>query len=150
MPEDRNNEALFDALKIGEGTRLAMVGYFGPLMPKLLERGAQVEVVDIERGIGDRSLFEDKLKNWAQAAIVTSTSILNDTVDDILETVSPDAPVALLGPGTPLVAKPFENTPVKILAGTVPVEREPVLKAIRHAKGTPALQRFSRKAFLVL
>ncbi len=150
LKEDRKNDLLFDALDIGDSTRVAMVGHFGPLMPKLRERGAQVEVVDIQHGIGDPEAFKEKLRTWAQAVIVTSTSILNDTIDGILENIAPDAKAALLGPSTPLIAAPFENTPVKILAGTVPREQEPILKAVRHGKGTPALQKFSLKACLLL
>jgi hypothetical protein len=37
-----------------------------------------------------------------------------------------------------------------MLAGTVPVDKENVLKAIRHGMGTPVLQKFSRKSFLIL
>jgi hypothetical protein len=32
---------------------------------------------------------------------------------------------------------------VQILAGTVPINKEKVLKAIRHGMGTPVLQKFS-------
>jgi hypothetical protein len=37
-----------------------------------------------------------------------------------------------------------------MLAGTVPLEKENVLKAVRHGAGTPVLHRFSRKSYLSL
>jgi hypothetical protein len=37
-----------------------------------------------------------------------------------------------------------------MLAGTVPVDKEMTLKAIRHGMGTPVLHRYSRKVFLEL
>ncbi len=37
LPEDRNNEILFEKLQVGHGTKAAMVGFFGPLV-KILEK----------------------------------------------------------------------------------------------------------------
>jgi hypothetical protein len=49
-----------------------------------------------------------------------------------------------------MVAKVFEHLPVQMLAGTVPIEKDSILKAIRHGMGTPVLHRFSRKSYLEL
>jgi uncharacterized protein (DUF4213/DUF364 family) len=56
----------------------------------------------------------------------------------------------MMGPRTPLVAEAFTGLPVDILVGTVPIDSEGIFKAVRHGKGTPALQRFSRKVYLLL
>jgi len=39
---------------------------------------------------------------------------------------------------------------VHMLAGTVPIDKADVLKAIRHGMGTPVLQKFSRKTYVSL
>lgn len=150
LPEDRSNDGLFDQLGVGEGSRVAMVGYFGPLMGKLTGRGATVEVVDIGREIGDPAAFNEKLSGWAEVVILTSTSILNGTVDDLLAAMGPEVRVLMMGPSTPMVASAFDGLPVHLLAGTVPVDADAVLKAVRHGKGTPVLQRYSRKVYLAL
>jgi uncharacterized protein len=49
-----------------------------------------------------------------------------------------------------MVADAFEHLPVHMLAGTVPVDKERTLKAIRHGMGTPVLHKHSRKVFLEL
>ncbi len=150
LPEDRSNEALFDLLGIGRGTRVAMAGYFGPLIVKLEKRAATVEVFDTGRRIGDSIAFMEKLGQWAEVLIMTSTAILNDTADSLLAAVGPDARVVMMGPSTPLVAEAFTGLPVDVLAGTVPIDSEGIFKAVRHGKGTPALRRFSRKVYLLL
>jgi uncharacterized protein len=150
LPEDRSNETLFDLLGIGPGTRVAMAGYFGPLIAKLEKRAAVVELFDIGRRIGDSRLFLEKLGCWAEVLIMTSTAILNDTADSLLAAVGPDARVVMMGPSTPLVAEAFTGLPVDVLAGTVPVDSDGIFKAVRHGKGTPALQRFSRKSYQLL
>ena len=84
LPEDRDSSILFDTLGIEEGTRVAMVGHFAPIVARLKERGSRVEVVDQGKGVGDEQRFSERLDSWAQVAIVTSTSIINNTLDDLL------------------------------------------------------------------
>jgi len=150
LPEDRSNETLFDLLGIGRGTRVAMAGYFGPLIAKLEKRAAVVELFDIGRLIGDSCMFLEKLAHWAEVLIMTSTAILNDTAESLLAAVGPDVRVVMMGPSTPLVADAFTGLPVDVLAGTVPVDPKGIFKAVRHGKGAPALQRFSRKSYQLL
>jgi hypothetical protein len=109
-----------------------------------------VEVSDLGRGIGNSRAFLEKLEGWAEVLILTSTSILNGTAEEMLAAVGTDVRVVMMGPSTPLVAEAFSGLPVQILAGTVPLDPEGIFKAVRHGKGTPALQRFARKAYLVL
>jgi uncharacterized protein (DUF4213/DUF364 family) len=82
--------------------------------------------------------------------LLTSTSILNQTTEEILANVSDNVKTVMLGPSTPMVATAFEHLPVHMLAGTVPIEKEKTLKAVRHGLGTPVLHKFSRKSFLSL
>ena len=150
FPEDRKNNILFDHFKIGQGTHAAMVGFIGPLVDLLKQKQAAVEVLDASRNMGHKDDFYAKLGNWADVLILTSTSILNSTTEEILQHVSPTVKTVMLGPSTPMVAEAFKHLPVHMLAGTVPIDKENVLKAIRHGMGTPVLQKFSRKSFLCI
>lgn len=150
LPEDRKNQILFKKFNIGEGTRVAMVGYFGPLVEVLKQRKATLEILDESRKLGQEDEFYKKLENWADVLFLTSTSILNNTSEKILQHAHAEIKTVMLGPSTPMVAKAFEHLPVHMLAGTVPLEKENILKAIRHGMGTPILHRFSRKSFLDL
>lgn len=149
LPEDRNNTIVFDKLKVREGTRVAMVGFFGPLIKILDKRNALLEVIDDFRGIGSEQSFYQKLSSWAEVLILTSTSILNNTTEEILSHVNPRVKTVMMGPSTPLVADAFRHLPVHILAGTVPVEKEQILKAVRHGLGTRHIQKYSKKSFWV-
>ena len=79
LPEDRKNEIVFEKLNVGEGTKTAMVGFFGPLVKILEQKKARLEIIDEFRGIGSKELFFKKLSNWADVLFLTSTSILNNT-----------------------------------------------------------------------
>jgi hypothetical protein len=150
LPEDRKNETLFEILGIQANTRLAMVGYIGPLVTRLQQEGVVVEVVDADRSIGDESRFMASLRDWAEVLLMTSTSILNGTTEPILAQAAPNVRCALLGPSTPLTAEPFAGLPVHVLAGTVPVDKEATFRAVRHGRGTPRLQQHARKPYLRL
>ena len=149
-PEDRKNQIMFDQFNIGAGTRVAMVGFIGPLVDVLKQKNARVEVMDASRGMGEKSDFYAKLEVWADVLLLTSTSILNNTTEEILQNASQKVKTIMLGPSTPMVAAAFEHLPVHMLAGTVPIDKANILKAIRHGMGTPVLQKFSRKSYLNL
>lgn len=141
--------ALAERLRVGEGTRVAMVGSFPPVIKSLRALGAEIEVVDEGQAIGDQRVFRERLRDWADVLVMTSTALLGDTADALLATAGGRVRVALLGPTTPLVPEVFTATPVEVLAGMVPLEAEAVLRSVRHGAGTPELMRCSRKVYCV-
>lgn len=145
-----DNRILLDNLGIGTGTRVAMVGAFKPLINVIEQRGADLSVYDMGNRIGDKNRFYDRLNQWAQVLILTSTSLLNDTTEEILGHTGPEARTVLLGPSTPLVPEVFAPLAVDYLAGTVPVDIEGTFRAIRHGTGTPVIQKFGRKVSIRL
>ncbi|MDJ0986138.1 MAG: DUF364 domain-containing protein [Desulfobacterales bacterium] len=150
LPEDKDNAVLFKEFRLQPDTKVAMVGYFGPLVKRLEERKVLLEVLDVSRGLGKRKDFYQKLTDWADVLLLTSTSILNNTTEEILSHLHERAKAALLGPSTPMVAEAFAHLPVHMLAGTVPLDKDHIIKAVRHGMGTPVLHKFSRKSFLLV
>ncbi len=150
LPEDRDNQILFRELGIESGARVAMIGHFKPLVQKLNRMQVGVELADRGHKIGDSAEVLAGLGERTQALFLSATSIINGTIDGILKYVPVGIPVALLGPSTPISRASFISSPVRVLAGTVPVDFEATFKAVRHGKGTPALQRYGRKPYAVL
>jgi len=150
LPEDKDNKIMFDKLEIGLHSKVAMVGYFGPLVRKFKEKKVLLEILDESRVLGHKKDFYHKLGNWAEVLLLTSTSILNQSTEDILAKVSENVKTVMLGPSTPMAGEAFAHLPVHMLAGTVPIDKEKTLKAVRHGMGTPILHKFSRKSFWAL
>ena len=150
LPEDDDNKIMFDKFKIGKDRKVAMVGFFGPLVRNFEKMGVSLEILDLSRGLGQKKEFYNKLKNWAQVLMLTSTSVLNNSTEEILAHAAEKVKTVMLGPSTPMVTDAFKHLSVHMLAGTVPVDKEMTLKAIRHGMGTPVLHRYSRKVFLEL
>ena len=147
LPEDPKNEILFEKFNVYKGTKGAMVGYFRPIVQIFKERGVTLEILDAFHGLGQKELFYEKLGNWADVLFLTSTSILNNTTEEILENVSENVKTVMLGPSTPMVREAFEHLLVHMLAGTIPVDKEKVLKAVRHGIGTRFIHRYSKKSY---
>ena len=150
LPEDKDNRIMFDMLGFDQDSKVAMVGYFGPLVKNFKKNKIPVEILDESRGLGHRKDFYRKLGNWADVLLLTSTSILNQSTEDILANVSGKVKTVMLGPSTPMAGQAFEHLPVCMLAGTVATDKDNILKAVRHGMGTPVLHKFSRKSFLSL
>jgi uncharacterized protein (DUF4213/DUF364 family) len=150
LPEDKNNAVLAEKLEIGKGTKVAMVGFFGPLVTFFEEKKSALEILDESRKLGRVEDFYKKLTSWAEVLLLTSTSILNNTTEEILAHAADRVKTVMLGPSTPMVGGVFDHLPVHMLAGTVPLDKGNMLKAVRHGAGTPILHKYSRKCYLTI
>ena len=144
---DEDEDTLLDDLGITEGSRVSMVGYFGPVVEKLKSRNVELNVFDLGKEIGVKQEFYARLRDETDAAILTSTSLIHGSTEELLSHLGEGIPCVLLGPTTPMIPEAFAHLPITILGGTLPLNAEAVLKAIRHAKGTRDIQRASRKVY---
>jgi len=143
--EDR--DSLLDDLHIAEGSRVSMIGYFGPVVAKIQARGASVNAFDLGKQIGSQEEFYRNLEQNSDAVILTSTSLIHGSTEEVLSHVPQGTPCVLLGPTTPMLPEAFAHLPVSILGGTLPLENEAVVKAVRHGRGTHAIQKAARKVY---
>jgi hypothetical protein len=121
----------------GAGKRVAMVGHF-PFAERLERACGELWV--FERGDGRRGAdlgceMMSELLPQAEVVAITSTSIINRTLDGILELVRPDAFVLLLGPSTPLTSVLFHHG-VDLLCGTVITDPPAVIRAVEQGAVT--------------
>ncbi len=149
LPEDAGHETLIGQLRIEQGRHVSMVGYFGPTIKLLEEKGAIVEIIDENRGVGEQDRFLEHLSSWTEVLILTSTSLLNDTAEGILKRLGPGAKTVILGPSTPMIREAFAGYPVHMLAGIAPIQGHDIFKTVCHGLGTPALMKSCHKKFLI-
>jgi uncharacterized protein (DUF4213/DUF364 family) len=148
LPEDDGPAgSLLRQFAITAGTRVSMVGFFPPVAHALREAGAELDVVDEAKGIGDQDTFGERLGEWADVLIMTSTALLGGTADALLAAAGTGTRVALLGPSTPLVPEVFQGTRVELLGGMVPRDVDDVLRTVRHGGGTRKFSRSCRKVY---
>lgn len=147
LAEDPDNAILFNRFNILSGARVAMVGYFPPLVRILESRKVPLAVIDDARGIGDKENFYQKLHGWADVLLMTATSIINQTTETILSHCRPGLKTILLGPTTPMVPDAFTHLPIHMLAGTAVTDRAQALKHVRHGGGARSLKSVSRRVY---
>jgi uncharacterized protein len=148
MPEDAApGGAFMTHMGIGVGTRVAMVGFFPPVVARLKTVGAVVDVLDRDLKMGDEARFLCDIAAGPDVLIVTATTILNASFELFMDHVGPEVRVIVLGPTTPMVPEAFGAFQVAMLGGMVPLNNERVVSAVRQAALTPALQRYCRKVY---
>lgn len=118
---------------------VGMVGYFGPLVPELrrrVKRLAIFERVDLPQGDilpQERAL---ELLPQCQVALISATTLLNQTLEPLLAACPACREVVLLGPSTPLCPEVFQDTPVTMLSGMVVRDAPALLQVVAEAGGT--------------
>ncbi|MDP8206902.1 MAG: DUF364 domain-containing protein [Candidatus Electryonea clarkiae] len=132
------------------GERVAMIGYFEPLV-KDIRNKCELNIYELNtslaKGLIESSKAEEGLKN-CDIALITSTAIINGTVETLLEAATDCREVVILGPSTPLVAAAFEGTAVTMLSGVTIVDDQ-VLRVVSEGGGMkrfkPYVQKFNIK-----
>lgn len=147
--EDREATTFLD-LKSGE--KVAMVGLFAPLVERIRSTGATLTIVEKNPERLDLLSPEDKEKalNECDVAIITATTLLNNTFEETIDLLGAPRSVILMGPSTPLVPEIFHDTPVTHLGGSVVVDAAKALQIISEGGGTPALRPCLRFVNLLL
>jgi len=145
LPSEQEKDEHLRHFGVTRGTRVAMVGYFGPVVAQLETLGTEVRVLDWGRDMGDESQFVAALATWPELLILTATTILSASFERFLDAVGESVRVSVLGPTTPMVPSAYDPFPVHRIGGMVPLENDRVLAAVRQGAGTPVLSRFCRK-----
>ncbi len=122
--------------------RVAMVGLFTPMVPKIETTGAKLFV--IERDPTRMAVLDkkesDRILKECTVAIITATTLLNDTLEEVLNSLGTPRHVAILGPSTPLCPEIFQDTPVTHLGGAIARDARKVMQIVSEGGGTPAMR----------
>jgi hypothetical protein len=130
-------------LAITPADRVAMVGYFGPIVAQLRTVGCRLDIVELKPHPGE-TLSPDQGREALAAcdvAIMTGTSLINGTCDGLLADLGRARAAVLLGPSTPLCAEVFAGTRITHLAGARVREAEPALRIVSEGGGTMLLKK---------
>jgi uncharacterized protein (DUF4213/DUF364 family) len=105
------------------GEHVGMVGFFPPLVKPVTERGARLTVLELRADLaGSHPGFEVTLDPTAlqtcDKVLMTSTVLLNDTLDAVLANCHNARAVAMIGPGAGCLPEPLFERGVTTLGGT--------------------------------
>lgn len=140
-----SNIDVLDLIKPGD--RVAMVGYFGPLVPKILKITEKLTVLE-KREIESpetRTLPSEKAREvlpQSDVIIISASTLANRTFDELLSLRGTAREVILLGPSAPLYPTPFFERGITALMGTRILDPMVMLTIVSEAGGTKKLHKY--------
>lgn len=137
-----------EVLSPEEDDIVGMVGYFGPFVPILTQRVKELRIFEKvpEKAEGlypEKKAFE--LLPSCSIAIITSTSIINQTFESLAEAARNCRKVALVGSSTPLSKEAFEPYGVDLLSGIVVTRPKEILGVVSECGGTRHFKGYVKK-----
>ncbi len=129
---------------------VAMVGYFSPLVPKILKITSKFTVLE-KREIENpkvRTLPSEKAREIlpeSDVIILSASTLANQTFDELLSLRGEAREVILLGPSAPLYPKPFFERGVTAVMGTRILDPWTMLTVVSEAGGTKKLHQYCGK-----
>jgi len=142
---------ILDHLDIRKGDRICMVGCFLPVLEKLGNLSVQVRTVDqVAKPGAEPAERVEQLLPESQVAIITGTSLINATIDNLLRLAAGCREVAILGPSTPLLAEAFRGLPVHCLSGIRVDDPDAVFRIIGEGGGFRFFKDYTTKFNILL
>jgi hypothetical protein len=142
--EDLREGDVLEHLELRAEDRVGMVGCFGPLIEPIRSRAGSLviyeRIPEPREGLRPTHEVSTGLPECT-VAVVTATSLANNTIDEVLESAGACRRVVVLGASTPLCPEAFAHTPVSMLSGVVVTDPEGLLRVVsegggmRHFKG---------------
>jgi uncharacterized protein (DUF4213/DUF364 family) len=137
-PPDTVEADAADLLQTGSEDVVGMVGYFAPWVARLRGRTQTLHI--FER----RSDKEEVLPDWAApvllpectVVILSATTLLNRTLDILLDRCEHAREVAPVGPSTPFLPEVFARRKVTLLSGVQVIGAGRVLRVVSEGGGT--------------
>jgi uncharacterized protein len=130
---------LLAELQVTSNDVIGMVGYFGPLVGPLHSRGKALHIFERRPNANSAVLPEAAAADvlpQCQVVILSATTLLNRTLDNLLNLGRNARELAILGPSTPLLPEAFVDRGVTLLSGVHVVNPERVLQVVSEGGGT--------------
>ena len=124
----------------GLENRVALIGHF-PFVPRLREKVKELWVLELEPKEGDLpASAAPEIIPRADILAITATTLINHTLEGLLQLRKPGSKVLLLGPSTPLSPVLFDHG-IDVLAGSIVTDPDVILPLIRQAASFSQIRR---------
>ena len=139
-----SNVDILDLIKPED--RVAMVGYFGPLVPKILKITEKLTILEKREIESPKTLTlpSEKAREVlpvSDVVILSASTLANRTFDELLSLGGAAREVVLLGPSSPLYPAPFFERGITAVMGTRIFDPMTMLTIVSEAGGTKKLHK---------
>lgn len=148
VPKEAVESDILDMLPVRSEDVVGMIGYFGPLVGPIRERAQTLHVFERKAlpnlGILPDTAAPDLLPS-CDIVVLSATTLLNQTIDSLLDLSTKAREIALLGPSTPFLPELFAGKRITMLSGVEVVDTPRLLQVVSEAGGTRHFGRAVRK-----
>jgi hypothetical protein len=133
---------VLDLVNIQASDHVVMVGFFGPLVPRLRQTGCRLDILELKSDRPGTMSPEEGRPSLAvcSVAIITGTSIVPGTTDELLSGLGNPRAVIILGPSSFMRPEVFAGTPVTHISGVRIRNAAAVEKIVSEGGGTMILR----------
>jgi len=137
-------EDVLDIVNIQAADHVVMVGFFGPLVPKIKQTECRFNILELTTDKPGTISPEDgkELLASCSVAIITATSIITGTLDGLLAGLGKPRAIIILGPSSIMCPQIFAGTPVTHIAGAWVRNATAVEKIVSEGGGTMILKKY--------
>jgi uncharacterized protein (DUF4213/DUF364 family) len=138
QPEGMINGDLLQVMEFDPEDMVGMVGFFAPLVAPIKNRVRSLKIFERNPHPPKGVLEENKALEFlpqCQIALLTSSAIINHSIDDFLHAASSCREVVLLGASTPLIQEILHQTPVTCLSGVCVTRPQEILNTVSEGGG---------------
>ncbi len=131
------------ALEVASTDNFGMVGEFRPILKEIKNKTKNIYIfeqnTDKNAGLYPEAAIPQYLP-VCDVVVITATSIINHTIEEVLLNCKKAREVCLVGPSTPLCPEVFKEYNVTLLAGDVVINPEQTLQIVSQGGGTMAMK----------
>ncbi len=147
-------DAVF-SVEIKEGEKIGVVGHIGPVIQRLQSHKDNMLIFERDESKNPNVYMEDReeeLLPTCQVVFITSSTLINGTIEQVLTYCKNAREIVMVGSSTPLYPEAFEGTGVTVLAGThwTSNHRDEILAGVSQCMGMKQLVRFGEKVSLAV
>lgn len=142
------NKDIFDAIDFKKYNNIVMVGFFKPILQKFDKSGIKVTIFDIhkESNLLTKMHKQNDLLKKADAVILTSTSLSNNTFTSVINSTINGCDIHMLGPSSLMTHEMFGYKNIKTISGaTFDKYDNRILDIIKQGYGTKAFLKYGVK-----
>lgn len=143
--QDRDKGNVLEAFSLTEADRFGMVGEFRPILNSVESMTDNIFIFEQdETALKDKNVYPAKEMHRylpdCDVIVITATSIINGTIDEIVTHCKNARQVCLVGLSTPLCPEVFKKYNITLLAGSVVKDAEAILRITSQGGGTMAMR----------
>ncbi|OFY21673.1 MAG: hypothetical protein A2W98_03335 [Bacteroidetes bacterium GWF2_33_38] len=144
---------IFDCVNFSKDKKIVMIGCFTPLVAKFENKGIHLDIFDLNERPEMNILPIEKQQDYlskADIVIQTATTIANQTFTNIVNSVSKNCSIYLLGPSSILNDDMFEYPQIKAIFGSVFNKHDDnLLQQIKSGDGARKFLPLARKVSII-